>query len=942
MVGGCRWGVVRSWSPRGWVVGVLAAACALCGWLAMTGSAQAVAIAVTPTWTGQTPTSGNGAALLWSTASNWSNGVTPTNGSNGSLDFPSLGSSCPSGDACLTSNNDLTNVSVTGLQIGDNYNIGGNPITVGSGGLNLASTTSVSLQLPIVLGAAQTWTAAGSSLNVSQPLTAASSGATDSLGIHLTGNGSVSLNGDNEVGPLTISGTGQITGGNHLYTGLNANLNATNAQPVNVTSGAILTPGPGTTLGPLAVTGGGIGINSGTQVLTVDGAASLDSSSGLYTALNNATASDLSATGSVSVGGNLTLTWAYTGGNCAALTPDTVYTLVQGSSLTGSFANAPSGANIAISCADSASGYRAVNRGTVRIDYTSTSVTATVLRPTTTTLQAPSPTNPDTNQTVTLNATVTGSGSPTGTVSFDNNGVAISGCAAQAVNASTGVATCSTSFTAASSPESLTAVYSPAAGTNYQTSSTSSATALTVGKDATSTTLGTSDASPVTGEQVTYTATITPNDSGSAAPGGTVSFKDGGNAITGCTASSVSAGQATCQVTYNTPGNHTITAAYNGDANFSTSSSPTAGQSETVTQGPISTTTSAVTASPSSPHTNQTVTLSTTISSGTGTPTGTVEFDNNGVAISGCAAQAVNASTGVATCSTSFTAASSPESLTAVYSPAAGTNYQTSSTSSATALTVGKDATSTTLGTSDASPVTGEQVTYTATITPNDSGSAAPGGTVSFKDGGNAITGCTASSVSAGQATCQVTYNTPGNHTITAAYNGDANFSTSSSPTAGQSETVTQGPISTTTSAVTASPSSPHTNQTATLSTTISSGTGTPTGTVEFDNNGVAISGCAAQAVNASTGVATCSTSFTAASSPESLTAVYSPAAGTNYQTSSTSSATAADRGQRRDQHRPAELQRQPEHRRAGHLYRHRGPQRQRSEQAVRFGQLPR
>jgi hypothetical protein len=60
---------------------------------------------------------------------------------------------------------------------------------------------------------------------------------------------------------------------------------------------------------------------------------------------------------------------------------------------------------------------------------------------------------------------------------------------------------------------------------------------------------------------VTYTATVSPPG------GGSVTFKDGGTPINGCTARSLnSSGQATCQVTYGTTGSHAITAVYSGDA----------------------------------------------------------------------------------------------------------------------------------------------------------------------------------------------------------------------------------------------------------------------------------------------------------------------------------------------------------------------------------------
>jgi hypothetical protein len=723
------------------------------------------------TWTGQTVTSGNASATNWSTASNWAGGVKPVSGANGTISFPSL-DACPGGDACLSSSNDLTSVSASSLQLADNYDISGNPITINSGGISVTRDPSTfrrvypKLELPVSLGVAQTWSIGGNWLTLTQPLTAAND-AVDTLNLDLSGGGQVVLAGDNEVGAITVSGQGHLSPG--------AKLNATDGRAVNITSAATLTVGgaTATATGPLNVTGGYVDMSAGTApVLSVQGDSTLDANSILYEGVNASGASKLTATGAVSVAGTLYLSRLYDGSACAPLTPDAVYPLVQGGSLSGTFANAPAGTDFAITCGGA-------QEGTVRIGYTATSVTATVLRTTQISTVSPSPSSPDTNQAVTLSSTVSSSsGNPTGTVEFDNHGSAISGCSAQPVDTSTGTATCTTTFTASSSPESLSASYSPTSGTNYQNAS-ASAIPLTVGTDATSTALATSDANPSTAEAVTYTATVNPSDSGSSAPTGTIEFDDGGTSISGCGSSSVDAstGKATCQVTYGASGTHTITATYSGDTDFSSSSSPATGQSETVT---APTTASAVTAAPSSPVTNRPVRLSTTIASGSGVPTGTVEFDNHGTAISGCSSQPIDASNGVASCQTSFAASASPETLTATYTPASGSGYVMSS-SKPTALTVGKDATTTTLASTHASPSTGEQVTYTATVAPADTGAAVPAGTVEFGDGGTAIGACSTQTLTNGTATCSLSYPAPGAHSITASYSGDTDFSTSAS-----------------------------------------------------------------------------------------------------------------------------------------------------------------
>jgi hypothetical protein len=79
----------------------------------------------------------------------------------------------------------------------------------------------------------------------------------------------------------------------------------------------------------------------------------------------------------------------------------------------------------------------------------------------------------------------------------------------------------------------------------------------------TTTSLSSSANPSVVGQPVTYTASVSP-----LPPGGTVSFSDGGNAISGCSAVAVNAstGNAICTVTYqHTAGSpHQITASYSG------------------------------------------------------------------------------------------------------------------------------------------------------------------------------------------------------------------------------------------------------------------------------------------------------------------------------------------------------------------------------------------
>lgn len=214
---------------------------------------------------------------------------------------------------------------------------------------------------------------------------------------------------------------------------VDGSLNYTYGHSVDFSGGADLVADPGRT-GPLTMSGGivqiGVGsASAGASELTVAGAVTLNSTSQLSMFINRAgTAagtdySQLSATGNVDLG-SATLFLGGRSGSCSTLNVGDVLTLVTSTgSLTGTFAGVPNGSTVSVVCSGT--------EPTVRINYTSNTVTATVLTsggsgtPTTTTLSN-SPASPVTNQTVTLTATVgPNSASPAGTVEFANDGTPI-------------------------------------------------------------------------------------------------------------------------------------------------------------------------------------------------------------------------------------------------------------------------------------------------------------------------------------------------------------------------------------------------------------------------------------------------------------------------------------------------------------------------------------
>lgn len=390
---------------------------------------------------------------------------------------------------------------------------------------------------------------------------------------------------------------------------------------------------------------------------------------------------------------------------------------------------------------------------------------------------------------VTANSTA-GSGSvsvnwsaPTGTlgaqgylVTRTGNGTSTAACGTSASMLK------ATSCTDSSVPDgtynyTVTAVY------NSWTATSAASQSVSVSNTIATTTTLTSSANPsVVGQQVTYTASVTPA-SGSTSASGAVTFKDASSTIT-CTGGNqtLAAGSATCSVAYTTVGTHSITATYAGGGGFGGSTSSALSQSV----GAAGTTTG-LTASPNPSTTNQTVTFTATVtvaSPGAGTPTGAVAFTAGGNALTCSGGNQTLNGAGTATCQVTFSTAGT-RTITATYS--GDTNYRTSSAALAQSVnTASLPSTTTKLVSSQNPAKSGTQVTYSATVSPT-SGSGTPTGTVTFKDS-NTVMVCEAGSsqtITAGVATCKMTYpsSSPstslGSHSITATYSGDATYATS-------------------------------------------------------------------------------------------------------------------------------------------------------------------
>ncbi|MEN3358938.1 MAG: hypothetical protein V7637_2920 [Mycobacteriales bacterium] len=195
----------------------------------------------------------------------------------------------------------------------------------------------------------------------------------------------------------------------------------------------------------------------------------------------------------------------------------------------------------------------------------------------------------------------------------------------------------------------------------------------------TTTTLAASATSIAPGGSVTFTATVAPA-TGTGGPGGTVQFKDGA-ANLGATVAVASGTAALTTTALTALGDHPITAVYSGDSTFGTSTS--AATHVTVASAPLTATNTGLGVNPGGPvDPGAQVTLTATVApaTGTGSPSGTVQFKDGANNVGSPVALAG----GTATASTSALATGNHQ-LTAVYS---GDSTFAASTSAAVPLVV--------------------------------------------------------------------------------------------------------------------------------------------------------------------------------------------------------------------------------------------------------------
>ncbi|MGZ5528506.1 MAG: beta strand repeat-containing protein, partial [Limisphaerales bacterium] len=378
-----------------------------------------------------------------------------------------------------------------------------------------------------------------------------------------------------------------------------------------------------------------------------------------------------------------------------------------------------------------------------------------------------------------------------------------------------------------------------------------------------STALASSANPSVSGQGVTYTATVSASSPGTGTPSGTVTFKDGGTAIgTG----NLSSGVATFATNYASAGSHSITAEYSGDSNFNTSTN--SALTQTVNKA---STTMAVTSGTNPSVSGQSVTYTATLSvtsPGSGNATGSVTF-KDGATTLGTGTLSGN----VATLSNGSLSVGS-HTITAEY---VGDSNFGGTTNSSLSQTVNKASTTMAVTSGTNPSVSGQSVTYTATISVTSPGSGTATGSVTFKDGATTLGTRT---LSGNVATLSNGSLSVGSHSITAEFVGDSNLNGSTNSPA-LSQTVNKADTTTSVSpSVNPSVSGQSVTFTATVAAT-SPGSGTPSGTVTFKDGATTLG-----TGTLSSGQATFSTSALSTTS-HSITAVYGADSSFNTSTSS-------------------------------------------------------
>jgi hypothetical protein len=376
----------------------------------------------------------------------------------------------------------------------------------------------------------------------------------------------------------------------------------------------------------------------------------------------------------------------------------------------------------------------------------------------------------------------TGTDTPTGTEQFQIDGSNFG----VPVVLTNGSAVSDITDTLAVGSHTVVAMYSPDTAAFVASAGTLS---QTVNKADTTTTLSSLTNPSVYGQSVEFVATVEAVAPGSGLPSGQVDFNDGsaflgsGNLVLDNLTGKMEADFQTSSLSAGS--SHAITAAYQGDISFNGSSG-----SLTQTVNAASTTTSvnsAINPTVFGQSTSFTATVAVQ-SQGSGTPTGSVQFQIDGSNF-GTPVTLIN---GIATSDSTSSLAVTSHTVSALYTP--DTTSFLASSGSLTQV-VNAASTTTTITPLVSSPVVGQTNQYTATVSPVAPGPGTPQGSVQFSIDGS-LFGLPVTLVNGSATSIIVAPFSSGTHVVTAVFTpSDGNFT-------GSTGTLSQfvGKASTTTS----------------------------------------------------------------------------------------------------------------------------------------------
>jgi hypothetical protein len=401
----------------------------------------------------------------------------------------------------------------------------------------------------------------------------------------------------------------------------------------------------------------------------------------------------------------------------------------------------------------------------------------------------------------------------------------LNGQTANATTGANGVASTSILVAAPVGASTVTASYG-----GSSTETTSSATSpFTVNLAPTSTSVVPSEPTATIGDPVTFTATVVPAGPVPTPLTGTVQFAvDGSNlgspVAVAADGTATSAADPTMSL-----GTHAITATYSGTADYAGSGASIASFD---VHNPLTPTGTSLSVTPGTSVFGQPVSLTATVSAGTGTPDGAVSFYDNATTLLGTATLNGDATDQATLSVTSLPVGSA--SITADYD---GDNNVTFAPSNSAPVdeTVQLSGSTTTVTSSQNPSVSGQGVTFDVSVAPAGLGAGTPTGTVQITVNGASLG---TETLSGGAASVTDNSLGAGSYTVTATYSGDAGFAAGSG---GLTQVVTQDATAT---VLDDSPNPSVQNQTVTFTATVSPvapGGGSPTGTVTFLNGSTPI-----------------------------------------------------------------------------------------------------